>query len=165
MKKSWLTLILIVVVIIIGIVVFNYQAKKQAAPLSEIFPDEGMSPSDVEYEFVKNDGTPQSQPMPAAATTPLKTQAPQTRETAVSPRFPFGIQVGSFREENKAQQVLQGLKKQYPAAFVLPRDLKDKGIWYRVYVGQFETKSAAETSLTQVKNDYKNSFIVMLPKN
>ena len=165
MKKSWLTLILILVVVLIGVVVLNYQAKKQASPLSEIFPDEGASPGDVEYEFVKTDGTPQTQQMSAMTTKPAPTTAAKN-QTAVSPQLPFSIQVGSFKEENKAQQVLQELqKKQYSGAFVLQRDLKDKGVWYRVYVGQFETKSAAETSLPQVKNNYKDSFIVMLPKS
>ena len=191
MKKSWLTLILVVVIVVVGIVVFNYQAKKQSVSLSEIFPDEGASPSDVEYEFIKKDDG--SQQMPAVTTTSTspttasKTQASQTapamtaqgtvskqtaqtapvmaKETVTSSKLPFSIQIGSFKEEKKAQQALQELqKKQYSGAFVLQRDLKDKGMWYRVYIGQFETKSAAENSLTQVKNDYKDSFIVMLPK-
>ena len=34
MKKSWLTLILILVVVLIGVVVLNYQAKKQASPFA-----------------------------------------------------------------------------------------------------------------------------------
>ena len=186
MKKSWMTWIIVVVVIAVGIIVFNYQSQKKNASLSEIFPDEETSPGDVEYEFVSPEEMIPAQPAstPAAAvttrpktatTTIAKTSQPTaqpnvsqpatTMATTISSQFPYSIQVGSFQEESKAQQLVDQLKKKQYQAFSLARNVKDKGTWYRVYIGQFETQSAAEVSLTNVKNDYQDGFVVLLPKN
>lgn len=86
--------------------------------------------------------------------------------TAANPPKPqagdFSIQVASFKQEQSAQQELEKLlKKEFPA-FVESRDLADKGTWYRVYVGRFESKQKAGEYLKNVQASYKDSFIIKL---
>jgi len=42
---------------------------------------------------------------------------------------------------------------------MIAMDLDDKGVWYRIYVGNFENKQQAEEYWVTVKNDYQDSFI------
>ena len=55
----------------------------------------------------------------------------------------YTVQVGAFKEQKKAQELLHKLKnKKYPA-YLIKVDLGKKGIWYRVRVGQFLSKQEA----------------------
>jgi len=43
---------------------------------------------------------------------------------------------------------------------VVSKDLGEKGVWFRVRIGEFETKEEAEEIEQKVKQEYKDSFIV-----
>ena len=173
MKNSWLVWLFIVGVVITVLVAFNYQGGKSTIPLSEIFPEEKTLPTDVEYEFV-DATTEQQQP---AATTPVQQAASQptaqtaqaveqqqaatTAANAVDPKqVPFTIQVASFKTKEAAQTSLGKILEKGYDGFVISKDLGEKGIWHRVYVGIFQTKPQAEETLTKVKQDYPSSFII-----
>jgi len=72
----------------------------------------------------------------------------------------YTIQVASFKDKNKAETKLTELEKKGYKPFILSRDLADKGIWYRVYVGSFSTRDEAQSYLSKVKADYPDSFII-----
>jgi len=184
MKRSWIIWVLVIGVIIVGVIVFNNERTKEI-PLSDLFSDEG--PASVEYEFVgteqpikavsvveaelKKPVVPVVEPAVVQVEIPSKPQAAESvAQTSVASdgqiiltegaKIPFTIQVASFKERNLAEKVLDDVKdKNYPA-YIMPRDLGEKGVWYRVYIGKFETKSEAQEFLTQVKQNYPNSFII-----
>jgi DedD protein len=177
MRNSWLTWVFVGLVVITVLFIFNYQGGKGTVPLSEIFPDEESEPHAIEYEFV--DATEQATPQepPASKTAPKEVQTQQSsaaavatplKETATTPaevpeeikEILFTIQVASFKDKTKADKALEDLKKKGYAAYNFTRDLGDKGVWYRIYVGKFDTKSQAEELLTEVKKEYSNSFII-----
>ena len=69
--------------------------------------------------------------------------------------------MASLKEETQAKKLVDELKKKdYPAYFTM-RDLKEKGTWYRVFVGNFDTKTEAQETLAKLKDKYKGSFIVV----
>jgi hypothetical protein len=72
----------------------------------------------------------------------------------------FTIQVGSFKKQSQAKLLKDKLLKQNHVAYVAERNLKNKGTWYRVYVGKFDSQREAQTALGKVKESYEDSFII-----
>jgi len=60
--------------------------------------------------------------------------------------FPYVIHVSSFQDPAKALRVARTLLKKGDAAFTAPVTLPPGSIWYRVYVGWYETEQAAESA-------------------
>jgi len=103
------------------------------------------------------------QPLPSQGSKPqttLTSQAASQKTAAVSSSKPLTIQVHSFQDQVKAQKALDDLRKLGFSAEIIKRDLKEKGVWYRVCIGEFETKKQAEEELAKLKEKYKNSFVI-----
>jgi cell division protein FtsN len=92
----------------------------------------------------------------ASANTTVK-EVVKTRAKAA-----YTIQVASFKKQERANQKLEVLLKGGYEAYVKIRDLKDKGIWYRVCVGNFVTKKEVTEYHLKFKKKHKDSFIVSL---
>lgn len=75
-------------------------------------------------------------------------------------KHPFSIQVASLRDASKAKKMVSDLKEDGYDAYVSEKDLKEKGIWHRVLVGKFSTKSKAADLLPEVKEKFEDSFIL-----
>lgn len=75
------------------------------------------------------------------------------------PGKPFTVQVWSFQDKNKAELASERLKKQNYPAYIVTQELEKKGIWYRVWVGAFETKEEATKLVKEIRKDYKDSFV------
>lgn len=71
----------------------------------------------------------------------------------------FTIQVASFQDKARAELVSEELKKKGYIPVISAKDLGDKGTWYRVWVGDFESEEKAGELLKTLKEDYKDSFI------
>lgn len=193
MKNSWLVWLFVVGVIITVFVAFNYQDRQKTVSLNDIFPEEYSDPVDVEYEFVdetpiavkaveegaveaiaKQEArvsvipTPQqvaSEPVKSAPPAPpVAAKAPVAKIDNAAPKSGFTIQVASFKEKGMADKMAEELRKKNFVSSVGQRNLGDKGIWYRVYVGQYESKAQAEANLGAVKAIQPNSFVISIPK-
>lgn len=184
MKSSWLIWIFVVGVVITVLIAFNYKGADDSVKLNEIFPDEKTSATDIQYEFADEaaQGAQQQPAMvsegvviepeqPAAAvgsvvqeTAPIQTETTVAEKTEKSEidfsKLAFTVQVSSFKEKAKAEQTVAALKNKSYDGFLVTRNLGDKGIWYRVYVGQFENKADAQAFHDKFKLDYKDSFII-----
>ena len=180
MKNTWLIWVLIVGVVVAVLIVFNHRSAKDNVPLSELFPEEKAA-QNVEYEFVPNGqasvpAAPASAPQKQAVlapTQPAVTPAPATSNAAATTqsasvettgtqmkKVPFTIQVGSFKDKPKAEKIVTDLNKKQFSGYMVANNLGEKGTWYRVYIGKFDTKAQAEETLAKVKTDYKESFII-----
>jgi len=168
MNKSWFTWAFIGAVVVTVLIAFNYQGGKDAVPLSEIFPDEeGMSVG-VEYEYMQEE----------VVTREVHEELPKFRENQVNEpvelesislisenistekAFNFTVQIASFKDEKKAEQALTKIRTKIPSAYISTQNLGSKGIWHRIYAGQFELRSEAELTLRDVKQNYDSSFIL-----
>lgn len=168
MRKSWLTWMIVVAVVTV-FAVFNYQEGKDAVPLSEIFPDEEVFPVDVAYEFVQKEAAPAKaeETLPGAEKTqvkepvkpPVQTLTLELSEPAKN-MTAYTVQIASFKDKKRADEALVGIKAKVPSAYMASRDLGEKGIWYRIYAGQFEQRSEAEVTLSDIKQNYDSSFII-----
>ncbi|MBZ0165283.1 MAG: SPOR domain-containing protein [Candidatus Omnitrophica bacterium] len=187
MKNSWLVWVFVVGVVLTILIAFNYQGAQDTVPLSEIFPETETYPLEIEYvdEQPVNqtppsqsagliaEGGPQlakieSAPAPKAVSAPIiKKEAPAPAPTPApvakapaSKDSKYSIQVASFKDKAKAQKKVEELNKKDYQAFLMSKDVKDKGTWHRVYVGKFSSKSEATDYLPKVKKDYSSSFII-----
>lgn len=170
MRKSWFTWLFIAAAVVMVFVTFNYQGGKDAVPLSEIFPDEETISADVEYEFVQEESEKIEKQQvraesfveterPVAVSEPAKEDAVKEIITADT-HINFTVQIASFRDKKKAEEALTKIRKNVPSAYVRSRDLGEKGIWFRIYSGQYKLRSEAEVSLHNIKKNYNDSFII-----
>jgi len=176
-KNQWLVGLIVVGIVTIILVVFNYQGSK-TQDLSEIFPEEATSLSETEYEFVSEEEI-KAQGAPSAVKGPTKrisadipsTVSPQAAVTAPSQTLTsqgtggmssvyYSIQVLSSKDRAATEKVLEKIKAKGHSGMIVTKDLGEKGIWHRINVGSFATKKEAEDYLPSVKNDYKDSFII-----
>jgi cell division septation protein DedD len=96
------------------------------------------APVEVKHESVK----------PRPATTNI---APPPAKKIVSAGN-YVIQVASVQNQAGAQDLNTRLSKNGYAAFVEKTDLGSKGIWYRVYVGPFASREAADGAASTLKS-------------
>lgn len=179
MKNFRLIWFFIIGVIITVFIAFNYQRGKDVVPLSEIFPDEEVFPVDVEYEFIKKGEEVEIQPVrvnipegkeSSTVSLPKKIIIAEEKKNVsseekiqiqtVTKKSLFTIQVASFKDKEKAQNFFERLKKEGHPAYIVSRNLGAKGVWYRVYVGKFDSKSQAEVFLKKFSGKYKDCFII-----
>jgi len=72
----------------------------------------------------------------------------------------FTIQAASLRDSRIADKLVSRLKKKgYPAYRIIGK-IPGKGIWYRVRVGYFKSRSEAGPTLNRLKKEKMNAIIV-----
>ena len=72
----------------------------------------------------------------------------------------FAIQVYSFQDKNRAYAALASLKKSGYKAFMVVSDLGEKGVWYRVRIGNIANEAAAHAMLADIRRNYSSGFIL-----
>lgn len=175
MRTSWIVGSIIVVSLIVIVVIFNHQAGRQTLSLNEIFPEE------IIEEGIEDNGTGEREAAtlifnPPIASVGLKEEnATAAKENVVASsgdnthsevtisnleNIAFTIQISSFKDKAKADKVFADLKNKGFAPFVITKDLADRGVWYRVYVGEFNTKEEAQALLDKIRVDYPQGFII-----
>ena len=83
------------------------------------------------------------------------------KESELKEKF-FTLQVGSFEKKEHAENLFQKLRKKGYPVFLKRVDLKEKGIWYRVKVGEYPTKVEAEKFKEKLEKEegLKESLII-----
>jgi cell division protein FtsN len=111
--------------------------------------------------------SPSAAPTPAKEKTSLKKSsrgvaAPRPKKNrATAPKnAKFTIQVASLKNKTEAQKIVAQLqKKGYPAYRALGK-VPGKGIWYRVRVGGYQTKTEAVATLRRLKRSKFNGIVI-----
>jgi cell division protein FtsN len=83
---------------------------------------------------------------------------PEEKQT-LSLEKKFTIQVASFQDKTRAEIVANGLKQKGYQPAISSKELPEKGTWYRVFVGDFDTEEEAKSLLDKLKEGHKDSFI------
>ncbi|MFH1863811.1 MAG: SPOR domain-containing protein [bacterium] len=73
----------------------------------------------------------------------------------------FTIQVASFRDRAGAEKVAGELKNKGYTSTISSKDLGEKGLWHRIFVGNYDSKDRARELLKKIKEGYKDSFITL----
>lgn len=106
------------------------------------------------------DEEPTGEAPKAAAKAEAPKEAPVRSDKA--PKGKFSVQVGSYQSTSEATASLNEWKKKGYEAFMAVGQVPQKGIWYRVRIGGFETRGEAERFLEKLKNKEKVSALVVL---
>ena len=93
---------------------------------------------------------------PQGASVTLEKKAAEEQEVALSatpndPNLPFTIQVRATQSLSMAKDTVAALKLQGHDAYREMVDLKEKGIWYRIYIGRFATENEAREYIREKK--------------
>lgn len=67
-------------------------------------------------------------------------------------RTRYTIQVGSYPERALADEEMKNMKRRGYAAFVVASAIPDKGTWYRVRIGSFGNRQAAEKLAKELRS-------------
>ncbi len=177
MKNQWVLWFLIIAVIGIVLFAFNYQGGQDTVPLSEIFPSQDAPEvEEVEYVFMDTPTVPVEEPAPAVQAPSGDSSVQEIEVVAAPVTVPdtsppaqadlagaqFTIQVASFQKSGYARKVVDELKQAGHQAFLVDKDLGAKGVWYRVYVGKFQSRNEASQYISRLPPDYKQGFILKL---
>lgn len=63
--------------------------------------------------------------------------------------YPYAIYLGSFRREDALQKAMETSRKRGLSPYPVRMDLGDKGIWFRVFAGYFETREKSDAFIQQ----------------
>lgn len=80
------------------------------------------------------------QPEPKKQT--VKNEPETTRGT--DPKIRYSLQIASYPEKDSAEADVKKMKQRGYAAFITSSELEGKGTWYRVRLGSFSNRAAAE---------------------
>lgn len=75
----------------------------------------------------------------------VKSSAPVVKERPLSGiKLRYTLQIASYQDKQAAEDEVKKMKKEGYAAFIVSSLLPEKGTWYRVRLGSFTSKAAAE---------------------
>ncbi len=63
--------------------------------------------------------------------------------------FPFSIYLGSFHTKERAEKAIQQYESKGMSPFWVRVNIKDKGVWYRIYTGYFMDEEQANISIKE----------------
>jgi len=101
------------------------------------------------------------QAVPAEKEPAEKSKPPPAPESMVQPNAkPYTIQVAAFKAAADADKLVAELKQKGFFAYRAIGKIPGKGIWYRVRVGEFNTKAEAGSTIVKLKKAGKKPIIV-----
>jgi cell division septation protein DedD len=81
---------------------------------------------------------------------------------ATSTKLRYTIQVSSYLERQAAEEDVRRMKQNGFAAFIVSSELQGKGTWYRVRIGRFTNRDAAEKLQKEIHAKVGMESIVVL---
>ncbi len=85
-----------------------------------------------------------------------------SRKQATSAKLRYTIQVSSHPERQTAEEDVRRMKQSGFAAFIVTSELQGKGTWYRVRIGRFTNRDAAEKLQKEIHAKVGMESIVVL---
>lgn len=116
-------------------------------------------PAPVQKEVAQKPAEkPQEKPVQTAITKP----APTTTSSTVAGAA-YTLQIGAYKSEAEALSAWKSYERRHPAVGGYEPDVKmvdlgDKGVWYRLRMGAFASKDAADTLCNKLKADGGGCF-------
>jgi cell division septation protein DedD len=124
---------------------------KKAVPENAIPPrkvDKVALPAQKEVSDASAAAGKSAQPAPLKADKKEKTGA-------------FQVQAAAFRDAGQAKKMAEMLKSIGFNATVVPRDIPDKGRWFRVVAGDFESREKAKQAVSQIAKKIKGAKCII----
>jgi len=130
----------------------NKTEKQQAAPEALKKPPVQSVPKEKRIEIKVEKETPSSaQPKQAASKQPRTSAKKESAKAATGVKLRYTVQTASYQGKEMAEDEVKKLKKRGYAAFISSSQLSGKGAWYRVRLGSFSNRAAAEKLQMAIK--------------
>ena len=150
------------------------EPKEEASLVEDVSPIEGLTTEEESTEevVVETPSVEREETAQEVAETKQETeqrvasleQEPNSIEEPAPLAGSYTINVGSFRERERADRFVLQLKEKGVEAFRWEIDLPDKGKWHRVSIGNFVTRKEAKDFVAEKKlEDSFRFFIVRIP--
>jgi DedD protein len=134
--------------------------KKAEEPRNTAAP---VSQKDNKVEIKNEKAAPSpAQQEPAIKNKTVLAKKEPTATTTLSSKVRYTLQIASYQEKEMAEDEVKKMKKQGYAAFIVLSQLPDKGTWYRVRLGSFTNKAAAEKLKKEIHAKAGVSTIVVM---
>jgi hypothetical protein len=159
---------LFVIVFIVAVLfVCNYQWDNVDIPLSRIFSEDSGEFSETEHAHIKKDAGDTSKTDSTGIKEIRQSRFSKKSENLQSDivtsdfsRVPFTIQVASYKDKKKAKAAFDRIKANDYPVYLIEKSLDEKGVWYRIYIGEFNTRDEADEYLLNIRGDFKDGFII-----
>jgi cell division septation protein DedD len=149
-KDAWPVWTLVIAgVVIIVLALSQNKPEKDAVTFQDIFPDDQTTKT----------ASPVSSG-PAVVADPVQSPAIVANADYSPQQLSYAVQLYSFKEQARADTMINTLKAEGIPAYAQISDLGTKGTWYRVRVGSYKTADEAKAMLSNLIKDHKDSIIV-----
>ena len=130
--------------------------KKQA--VNEVPVDKGEQTAnkdkkiEIKAEKEKAVLPPKQTAMKQSTPPPVVVKKETTSTHGSSNKLHYTVQIAAYQEKEMAEEDVKKMKTRGYAAFIVSSTMPDKGTWYRVRLGSFPNKAAAEKLLRQLQS-------------
>ena len=129
------------------------------APAKAPVPVAVQPPAAVKPEPAAKEDKLTVQPLPAPTAKPeQRSAAPAAPSAAQSGRYT--IQIAAFKDTQSAERMVGELRNKGYPGYSLHSEIPGKGTWYRVRVGGFEDRAAAEGMLKRLNGDRFQGIVI-----
>ena len=129
----------------------NRTEKQQAAPEPfKKIPVQSV-PKEKQIEIKVEKETSSVKPKQVMSNQPQTSAKKEPAKASTSVKLRYTVQTASYPEKDMAEDEAKRLKKRGYAAFISSSELPGKGSWYRVRLGSFSNKAAAEKLQKAIK--------------
>ncbi len=133
---------------------------------STVSPKEHDQPAVKEKSAESKAEKKSAQPEPVKQAAAKPSPAPEKKTASIkqpsSPKLRYTIQVSSHQERQEAENEVKRMKQSGFAAFIVASDLPGKGKWFRVRLGSFTNRDAAEKLQKNVNEKAGVSSIIVI---
>jgi len=147
------------------ILLASYKDPEEQAESPSSYEDIINKLDDLMKEKPKKKVTPRTTPSRSPKrSTPPRVSSDSTKRTAPStPMFkPYMVQVSSFKKMSHARALESKLQRKGYSAFVMSVEVsKAKGVWYRVFLGKYQTEANARAVAKKAESLHKLKTIVL----
>jgi cell division septation protein DedD len=152
-KDAWPVWALVVAGIVIIVLAVNQnKVEKEAVAVGDLFNNEATVLSSYSVD-------PAGSKAASALEDPVVSPA-IVASTETGSQVMYAIQLYSFKEQSRADEMIKTLKEDGISAYVQMSDLGDKGVWYRVRAGSFDSPAKAQSELAEIRKEHKDSIVV-----
>lgn len=92
-----------------------------------------------------------------------ETAAPQVQPAPPAGSAGFEIQVAAYKDERQAQRMVKRFAALGFSPHIVMKDLSDKGLWFRVIVGGFDSREKAQESSERIVDKFRGIKCVIRP--
>ncbi len=136
--------------------------KKDSAVAAKEHDQPAAKEKGAEGRAEKKSTQPEPVKQPVVKPTPAPEKKTASTKQPASPKLRYTIQVSSHQERQEAEDEVKRLKQNGFAAFIVASELPGRGKWFRVRLGSFTNRGAAEKLQKTVSEKVGVSSIIVI---